>query len=113
MVYLADSLALAVLETRVHLEAFVVHQPYVALEYELPDAVEGLDDELPEDWPENVEYTRALGGRWLREGPSPVLRVPSAVVPVECIYLLNPLHPEASNTTLLRRLDYAWDRRIF
>ncbi|WP_457637327.1 RES family NAD+ phosphorylase [Oceanithermus sp.] len=113
VVYLASSLALAVLETRVHLEVPVVSQPYVALEYELPGAVQELDEPLPESWREDVEYTRRLGSRWLRAGAAAVLKVPSAVVPAESIYLLNPLHPEAAKTRLLRQLEFAWDERLF
>ncbi|WP_456444669.1 RES family NAD+ phosphorylase [Oceanithermus sp.] len=112
VVYLAGSLALAVLETRVHLEATRIQQPYVALEYELPEKIEHVS-ELPQDWRENVEHTRYIGSRWLQSGASAVLRVPSAIVPVEPVYLLNPRHPEAVKTRLLRRLDFVWDERLF
>ena len=113
VVYLASSLALAVLETRVHLEAVTIQQPYVALEYELPEGIEGLGDELPADWRGEVERTRELGSRWLKEGSSPVLRVPSAIVPVEYVYLLNPRHPDAHRIELLRSLPFVWDERLF
>jgi len=112
VVYLAGSLALAVLETRVHLEATHIQQPYVALEYELPGKIERAC-ELPQDWREDVEYTRSLGSHWLQSGASAVLQVPSAVVPVEPVYLLNPRHPEAENVRLLRQLEFAWDGRLF
>ena len=112
-VYLASSLALAILETRVHLEAVAIQQSYVALEYELPEGIEDLGDELPEGWYRDVERTRELGSRWLKEGSSPVLRVPSAIVPVEYVYLLNPRHPEARRTELLRSLPFVWDERFF
>jgi len=112
VVYLASSLALAVLETRVHLEATHIQQPYVALEYELPGKIERAG-ELPQDWREDVEYTRSLGSRWLQSGTSAVLQVPSAVVPVEPIYLLNPRHAEAENVRLLRQLKFTWDERLF
>jgi len=113
VVYLASSLALAVLETRVHLEAVAIQQPYVALEYELPEGIEDLGDELPEGWYRDVERTRELGSRWLKEGSSPVLRVPSAIVPVEYVYLLNPRHPDARRIELLRSLPFVWDERLF
>ena len=112
VVYLASSLALAVLETRVHLEATYVQQPYVALEYELPGKIEHAS-ELPQDWRENVEHTRSLGSHWLQSGALAVLQVPSAVVPVESIYLLNPRHAEAEKVKLLRQLEFVWDERLF
>ncbi len=113
VVYLADSLALAILETRVHLEAVAIQQPYVALEYELPEGIEGPVDELPDGWRRDVERTRELGSRWLKRGSSAVLRVPSAVVPVESVYLLNPRHPNANDVELIRRLEFVWDERLF
>ena len=113
VVYLASSLALAVLETRVHLEAVAIQQPYVALEYELPEGIEDLADELPEGWRRDVERTRELGSRWLKRGSSAVLRVPSAVVPVESVYLLNPRHPDANDVELIRRLEFVWYERLF
>ena len=42
-----------------------------------------------------------------------MLRVPSAVVPVESVYLLNPRHPAANDVELIRRLEFAWDERLF
>ena len=113
VVYLADSLALAILETRVHLEAVAIQQPYVALEYELPEGIEGPVDELPDGWRRDVERTRELGSRWLKRGSSAVIRVPSAVVPVESVYLLNPRHPNANDVELIRRLEFVWDERLF
>lgn len=46
--------------------------------------------------------TRVIGDEWLREGRAPVLAVPSAVVPAEHNYLLNPDHA--------RFADLDWDR---
>ncbi len=63
VVYLASSLALAVLGTWVHLEAVAIQQPYVVLEYKLPEGIEDLGDELPEGWYWDVERTRELGSR--------------------------------------------------
>jgi RES domain-containing protein len=114
MVYLAASLALAVLETRVHLEVTATEQPYVALEAELPDEyVEQLAEPLPERWREDLELTRRLGGAWLEAGSSPVLAVPSAIIPVEFNYLLNPLHPKAQEVRVVRSVDFEWDERLF
>lgn len=114
MVYLASSLALAVLETRVHLEVTATEQPYVALEVEFPDeGVRHLAEPLLGGWRGDLELTRGLGSAWLEEGSSPVLAVPSVIVPVESIYLLNPLHPEAGAVRVVRSVDFEWDERLF
>lgn len=50
--------------------------------------------DLAHDWRESPapEALADMGIRWLREGRTPVLVVPSAVIPHEANYLLNPLH---------------------
>lgn len=113
MVYLGSSLALAVLETRVHLEVTATQQPYMALEFELPvELVSDLPD-LPENWREAREITREIGSRWLQAKASLALRVPSAIVPTEPNYLLNPLHPQMPHLKPLRQLEFIWDDRLF
>ena len=113
MVYLGSSLALAVLETRVHLEVTATQQPYVALEFALP--VEFVEDipELPNNWREDREVSRGLGSQWLQAQTFLALSVPSAIIPVEANYLLNPKHPEITRVKLLRRLEFSWDERLF
>ncbi len=50
--------------------------------------------ELPANWRSYPppEALADLGARWAHELKSPVLAVPSAVIPQEPNYLLNPLH---------------------
>jgi len=50
--------------------------------------------ELPVNWRSYPppEALADLGTRWAHELKSPVLAVPSAVIPQELNYLLNPLH---------------------
>ena len=38
------------------------------------------------------EQLQAIGSKWAKSGSSAVLAVPSAVIPAERNYLLNPLH---------------------
>ncbi len=100
LVYTAESQALAVLEILVQDEP--LRARYVLMPAHIPDDL-ALDrvtvDQLPPDW-------RTLGARselqergaaWVRRGMSAVLAVPSAVIPDETNYLLNPRHP-----------DFAW-----
>jgi RES domain-containing protein len=51
-------------------------------------------EELPADWrdPAALEILRSLGTHWAADMTSAVLAVPSAVVPAENNYLLNPRH---------------------
>jgi len=68
------------------------------------DAVETVSStQLPGDYGPRTPYavTRALGDAWLLGNRSPVLAVPSAIIPVERNLLLNPNHP--------RFPDLAWE----
>ncbi len=106
MVYLADSLALVTLEVLVHTQAADDLLDYVWLELSFDaELLEKISDEqLPQDWRESPapESTRALGNRWLLKQSSLLLRVPSAVLPQQHNFLLNPTHP---NMTRLQVSD--------
>ena len=43
------------------------------------DTGEGQVDELPKEWPEKPDVTRAIGDRWLHNGSTAMLRVPSVL----------------------------------
>lgn len=113
MVYLASSLALAVLETRVHIEVTITQQPYMALEFEIPKALTETVPALPDDWREDLEATRSIGSGWLKNQTALALRIPSAIIPPESNYLFNPLHPEIAQVRLVQRLEFIQDERLF
>lgn len=112
MVYLASSLALAVLETRVHLEVTATQQPYTALEFAWPAELTEDAPPLPKNW-QQQDITQEIGSRWLAAQTSLALRVPSIVVAVEFNYLINPLHQAMAQIRPLRRVAYSWDERLF
>ena len=97
IVYTAESLALATLEVFVHTESNQI--PLVAIRAYLPDAlpIETVEiADLPAHWQEVSAYPelQRIGKQWLQSKGAPILKVPSAIVPVEFNYLLNPLHPD-------------------
>lgn len=70
---------------------------YVMIEARLPKsiAIDRIEiEDLPPDWRDVAarEKLRAIGTEWARKCGSAVLAVPSAVIPAETNYLLNPLH---------------------
>jgi RES domain-containing protein len=57
---------------------------------------EVIREQLPRGWrrfPAPASLQK-LGDAWLEAGETAVLAVPSAVIPMEKNYLLNPSHPE-------------------
>src|SRR5919108_1210905 len=100
IVYTASHLSLVVLELLVHVDPDEIPADLLALTIDVPDdlPVETLDAQsLPSDWqaPER-EACRPAGDAWLASLRTAVLRVPSAIVPEEHNFLLNPLHSDAA-----------------
>lgn len=98
-VYAASSLPLALLEVLAGLNQHRRLAPYVYFEVSFDEQhVVDLDRRrLPAHWIDTPppEAVRALGDEWLRSGRSLVLRAPSAVLPQEDNYVINPAHPDA------------------
>lgn len=117
IVYASHSLALACLEMLVHLDPALIPADLVAVEIDVPPGVsirELTVAELPKSWrrypaPRSLQR---LGDAWLDGRQSAMLCVPSAVVPSERNYLLNPLHEDAQQITVARRIPFAFDPRL-
>lgn len=117
IVYCSESPAAALLEILVHFEIDVRDLPakYRLLKLHAPDdlIIEHVNAaDLPADWIERTDLTRAMGDRWLRAARSPLLRVPSAVVPETSNVLLNPLHSDASRVGVEEVSEHALDPRL-
>lgn len=117
MVYCAENPAAALLEILVHFEIEVRDLParYRLVKVSVPDDVPidrvSLDD-LPRDWLENTQPTRAIGDVWLTKGATPLLAVPSAIVPETSNVLLNPAHPDAKRIVIAHTSVHVIDRRL-
>ena len=53
------------------------------------------------------------GGAWATAGRTPLLRVPSALVPREANYLVNPAHPDTHRIKVRPPEPLEWDARLF
>jgi RES domain-containing protein len=49
-----------------------------------------------------------VGSRWIREGASALLEVPSVIVPEETVVALNAMHPDTARikAAVVRRFEY-------
>ena len=93
LVYTAATQSLAMLEMLVQDEP--LRARYVMIAARIPKGVT-IDRirvaDLPSDWRDILarEKLRAIGTEWARKRSAAVLAVPSAVIPAETNYLLNP-----------------------
>lgn len=108
LVYAASSAALAVLEVRVHLDLTpdLLPDDYVLLTIDLGD--------LPVETATNIPAEPAASGdAWLREQRTPVLQVPSVIVPESSNLLLNPQHRLAGKAQITAQRRFTFDHRLW
>ncbi len=115
--FASESLSLATLEVLVHLGPEPPLSAYSCFELAIPEnVVEVLDpSRLPASWrispaPADLQI---IGNRWLAAGRSAVLRVPSALVPSESNFLLNPGHPAFGQIRIGSPQEHFFDPRLF
>lgn len=116
VVYVSEAQSLAILELLVHLEAPDLLQKYVLISVEISDdAVQDLDcATLPKNWrsePAPVQL-RNIGDEWAQKGNSVALRVPSALVPAESNFLLNPAHADFQKLVIGEPVSFLFDERL-
>jgi len=114
MVYTAGSRSLAILEILAHLTKSAPLDNYVLYRVECDDALVQILNDLPPGWnaePPSVA-SQSIGDAWVRSATHPVLSVPSAIVPEERNYLLNPTHPDYSRIVIGRAVAYRIDPRL-
>ncbi len=115
VVYTAQSQSLALLELMVQDDP--LRARYVLIPAQLPTGLPETRIEtaqLPEGWCTlgGRGALQALGQAWLQEGATAVLNVPSAVVPAERNFLLNPRHPDFARITIGAPQSLQTDTRL-
>jgi RES domain-containing protein len=117
IVYASSTRSLAALEVLVHVDKDLIPADLVSLEIEIPEGleIERIDGRtLPSDWRAYLAPAalQKLGVEWLDRGESAVLEVPSAVIPQESNYLLNPAHETARKIRVVRTEEFVLDPRL-
>lgn len=116
MIYTAETQSLAALEMLVHLDAPALLDRYVLIEVKIEEPlILRLDlKSWPKDWRQSPAPARLreIGDAWIEAGKSVALRVPSALVPDEANFLLNPRHPDFHRLRIGRPLPFHYDPRL-
>jgi RES domain-containing protein len=118
--YCATSPALCVLEKLVHVEDPMLLPALMMVRYDAPDNLaidsRGLAD-LPTDWRRQESWTQQQGDRWHGSRSTPLLRVPSAIVPLDqspdMNVLINHHHPAAARISIVAVEPFVLDPRLF
>ena len=118
VVYTSHTLALCALEYFVNLEPELAPKDLVAIRADIPADVRVATLEVPDlppDWrvypaPDSL---KDLGTAWVRSSETTVLAIPSAVIPPERNYLINPAHPDFGRIRLHAAEPFAFDPRLW
>jgi RES domain-containing protein len=117
--YCATSPALCVLEKLVHVEDPDLLPELVMVRYRVPDglAIESIElTGMPEDWQRQESWTQRRGDDWHRSLSAPLLRVPSAIVPLEDSpdwnVVINHRHPAAGAIRIDTAQTFVLDPRL-
>jgi RES domain-containing protein len=118
--YCATSPSICVLEKLVHVEDPALLPELVMVTYEAPDGL-GIETialaDLPSDWRRREGLTQRRGDAWHRARSTPLLRVPSVIVPLagspDLNVLINHEHPAALDIRPRTIEPYVFDPRLF
>lgn len=118
VVYTSATLSLAALETLVHHRVPLPPRDFMAISAELPRRLrlETIDEaRLPRDWQADPppRELQLIGGEWARSLRSLVLVVPSALIPQEFNYLINPRHPAFARLKIAPPQPFPFDERLW
>ena len=122
IIYTAGSQSLATLEILVHLEDARLLNSFsiYPVTFDLQDTL--IMDELDDGkiilsskkWQANPpdKITRNFADSWVHSSRSLVLAVPSAVIPNELNYLINPYHPDFDKLIIGKPQPFPFDKRL-
>lgn len=115
--YAAQYISLAVLEMVVNYDrnASPLLPSFHLLEIIVPDdGIINLDTPaLKNHWQMDYEYTQFIGDQFLQQQSNLVLQMPSAVIPEEYNFLINPMHKNFKAVKINSSRLYGIDNRLF
>lgn len=117
VIYTASSRSLACLENLVHRRGQIKSTSYNTVVIFIPDEfpVQRVElNNLIDDWHQKIdaEECRQIGSTWYESKRTPVLSVPSAVIPFERNIVLNTSHPDFEQIKLIRKEPFYFDPRL-
>lgn len=118
VVYLASTLSLATLELLVHIEdveTLQAHYSVFPVRFSKKLIQKTDPSGLPPHWnsPVVMPSSQLYGDLWIQRKAKAVLQVPSAIVPTESNYLLNPVHPRFSEIQIGEPEPFRMDNRLW
>lgn len=117
ILYTAQSRALAALELLAHTIPTIVPNELKLVTISVPNEVDIPtipDKDLPPNWrdfPAPYEL-KTIGQEWIESMDMLAMKVPSALIPKEYNFLLNPLHLDFNKIEIISIEDFSYDERL-
>ena len=114
-VYTSGNVSLCILEILVRASRHTAPDSYTLISIEIPDTDirEIKQDKLKKDWQNDLDYTQGIGEVFLKENKDLCLKVPSAVLPIEHNYVLNPAQAGFKKVKIIATQLLQLDKRLF
>jgi RES domain-containing protein len=111
---MSEFISLSILEVLVRANKFTSPDTYTLLSIQVPESsiITIEVKKLKNEWQDHIEYTRSIGEDFLKLNQELVLKVPSAVVPQEHNYLINPLHKDFKKVKIAHSELLELDKRL-
>lgn len=116
VLYTAEHISLAVLEILVRADRKTIPLSYKLLKLSVPDTSKEIvvaENRLKRSWEDDLAYTQWMGTELLKAAESLIIKVPSAIVPEENNYLLNPAHSDYKKVKIITSSGFDFDKRLF
>ena len=112
--YISEFISLSILEILVRANKFTAPDTYTLLSIQIPEnSIITIElKKLKNGWQDHIEYTRSIGEDFLRMNEALVLQVPSAIVPQEHNFLINPLHKDFKKVKIVYSELLELDKRL-
>lgn len=113
VVYCSENLSLAALEIFVHLDRWQLAFDLIVIPIEVPDKLkctQYTSTALAKLLKKQTEPD--IGSHWAQAAETVIMIVPSAVVPQENNYILNPKHPDFAKLKIQTAENFKLDERM-
>ena len=116
MLYTSQSRALAFAEVAIHVPVGIVPKDYFLISIKTSDTASILklaEKDMPADWSSNPHSnsTQKIGDQFIVESKYLIFQVPSAIVPGDFNFLINPNHSLIKEVTIKDVEPFEFDSR--
>jgi len=117
VIYCAESIPLAFLENMVRRQGVGFNDDFKIMIIDIPDdlTIASISpSDLEDGWRDFKDFSKCQpsGNKWYDEAQTPILKVPSAVLPDAVNYVINTTHSDYKKIKLVGSTDLVPDERI-